>query len=174
MKITPHHDVAAGAGWFDSPVVTFIAENALFLAGLWFYTRFAPKVSQTGWHTHKGRLTGMAALFVLLRPAISGPGPVAPGDEARDCFLPLTGPIIEIRGTFLSYAALNAWLDRVQQTVAEVRKKGTVHVFKLGPPTFEPFRSLTGGAPLIMCDQDLNMLNIIVGDNGRLWLVDWK
>ncbi|KAH9929748.1 uncharacterized protein B0H18DRAFT_1148837 [Fomitopsis serialis] len=33
VKLTPHDDVAAGAGWFDSPATD----------SLWFYTRFAPK-----------------------------------------------------------------------------------------------------------------------------------
>ncbi|KZT73210.1 hypothetical protein DAEQUDRAFT_684092 [Daedalea quercina L-15889] len=64
VKITPHDDVAAGAGWFDSPAVTFAAESALFLASLWFYTRCAPRVAQTGWLAHKHRLAWVVALFI--------------------------------------------------------------------------------------------------------------
>ena len=28
-------------------------------------------------------------------------------------------------------------------------------------------------APLVLTHQDLNMRNLIVGDDGRLWVIDW-
>ncbi|KAH9837342.1 uncharacterized protein C8Q71DRAFT_809565 [Rhodofomes roseus] len=87
VKITPHDDVAAGAGWFDSPVVDFLAENALFLASLWFYTRFAPKVTQTGWLTNKGRLTWIALFFAAQQAQFCFMA--APTQEARWVHAPL-------------------------------------------------------------------------------------
>ena len=87
MKITPHDDVAAGAGWFDSPVVTFIAENALFFASLWCYTRFAPRVAQTGWLTNKGRLTVIVAFFVAQQAQFCFTA--APTQETRWVHAPL-------------------------------------------------------------------------------------
>jgi len=81
VKLTPHDDVAAGAGWFDSPTTDFLGETALFLASLWVYTRFAPKVTQTGWLTHKNRLTWIAGFFVAQQAQFCFTA--APTQEAR-------------------------------------------------------------------------------------------
>lgn len=61
--------------------------------------------------------------------------------------------------------------NRAQRVSAKARQRHSVHASE--PPTFEPSGSLMCRARLVLCHQDLNMRNIIVGDDGRLWQVDW-
>lgn len=64
IKITPHDSFQLGAGLFDSPVATFLVECAIYLAGLWVYTTFAPITTKVGYKTHKNRLWGIT-LFLI-------------------------------------------------------------------------------------------------------------
>jgi len=68
VKITPHDNNALGAGLFDYPLLTFLAESAIFMSGIYAYTAFAPKVTQTGLLTHKNRLS-MIVGFMLVQQA---------------------------------------------------------------------------------------------------------
>lgn len=47
-KITPGDDTVYGAGLFDYPLATFVAENIIFFLGLWVYTTFSPAASKVG------------------------------------------------------------------------------------------------------------------------------
>ena len=44
-----------------------------------------------------------------------------------------------------------------------------------GVPQDDPARKdlFDGSGPLVLTHQDLNLRNIIVGEDGRLWLIDW-
>ncbi|KAI0715041.1 hypothetical protein C8Q76DRAFT_692965 [Earliella scabrosa] len=64
IKITPHDSNQLGAGMFDHPTVTFFTECAIFLAGLWVYTTFAPTATKAGYKTHRNRLPGVV-LFLI-------------------------------------------------------------------------------------------------------------
>jgi len=51
VKITPHDNVALGSGLFDHPFPLFILESAIFLAGMYVYTTYAPPIAKAGYKT---------------------------------------------------------------------------------------------------------------------------
>ncbi|KAH9911869.1 kinase-like domain-containing protein [Fomitopsis serialis] len=110
-------------------------------------------------------------LQAVRHPRSAVPGPVAPGDEARTCESPVWGQLIERRGPFTSYRDFSIWCDRAQRVGIDLLKKKPR--WTTSDLRFEPFDTIMGSSPFVLCHQDLNMRNIIVGDDGRLWLVDW-
>ncbi|KAL1951192.1 hypothetical protein VTO73DRAFT_341 [Trametes versicolor] len=98
IKITPHDSFQLGAGLFDSPVATFLVECAIYLAGLWVYTTFAPITTKVGYKTHKNRLWGIT-LFLIGAQAHFAFGS-APTTETRWVHAPL----------FLSQVLASSWL----------------------------------------------------------------
>ncbi|RDX51926.1 hypothetical protein OH76DRAFT_229787 [Lentinus brumalis] len=98
IKITPHDSNALGAGMFDHTVVTFFAECAIFLAGLWVYTAFAPMTTKAGYKTHRNRLPGIV-LFLIGAQAHFSFGS-APTNETRWVHAPL----------FLGQVLASCWL----------------------------------------------------------------
>ena len=104
----------------------------------------------------------------IRHPRCTVPGPVAP-QGARTCMSPLFGPIIEYRGPFTSYAELTAFFnDRHHIALTET--------YRIAPETAvarcrdDPFDD---SQPLVFTHHDINMRNIFMGDDGRLWLLDW-
>ncbi|CCM03655.1 uncharacterized protein FIBRA_05799 [Fibroporia radiculosa] len=87
IKLTPYDDRAIGAGLFDHPMLTFLAEAAIFLTGLWVYATFAPKVTRTGYLTNRNRLPKIVA-FMLVQQAHFCFG-AAPTYETRWVHAPL-------------------------------------------------------------------------------------
>lgn len=102
----------------------------------------------------------------IKHPRSSVPGPLAtPGEGGMICQSPLFGPIIEYRGPFETYADLtNFFNDRLSLTLLS---EGTPSTSLHSLPIFDDSQ------PLVFCNQYLNPDNFIVGDDGRLWLVDW-
>ncbi|KAI8981154.1 hypothetical protein BD414DRAFT_491820 [Trametes punicea] len=98
IKITPHDSQQLGAGMFDHPVITFLVECAIFLAGLWVYTTFAPMATKTGYRTHKNRLWAIT-LFLIGAQAHFSFGS-APTTETRWVHAPL----------FLGQVLASCWL----------------------------------------------------------------
>ncbi|KAH9913540.1 kinase-like domain-containing protein [Fomitopsis serialis] len=102
----------------------------------------------------------------IRHPRAAVPGPLSSGDDALQCTSPVFGKVIEERGPFASYAELSAWFDHAQRVVAR-----NLNAKKHPQPV--SFDAVMGTSSLVLCHQDLNMRNVIVGDDGRLWLVDW-
>ena len=93
------------------------------------------------------------------------PGPLAsPNKGGMVCQSPLFGPVIDCRGPFEIYADLtNFFNDRLSQILMSE-----------GPSTsLGSLTTFDNSQPLVFCNQYLDPDNFIVGDDGRLWLVDW-
>ncbi len=91
------------------------------------------------------------------------PGPVADGEDARVCDCPMVfGQVIPKRGPFATYAALSDFCNnRNAQALAELGDSNQ---------RVQPFDD---SMPLVLSHCDLNLRNIIVGDDGKLWMIDW-
>ncbi|KIM44983.1 hypothetical protein M413DRAFT_51094, partial [Hebeloma cylindrosporum] len=102
----------------------------------------------------------------IRHPRSSVPGPMGGPDEGgRICPSPVFGPIVDRRGPFASYADLTHFFnERLARLLKSQRKQ---------PPSLETFTTFDDSQPLVLTHQDLNPRNFIVGDDGRLWLVDW-
>ncbi|CDO71457.1 hypothetical protein BN946_scf184909.g51 [Trametes cinnabarina] len=98
-------------------------------------------------------------------PAGAPPGPLSGGEPPRTCESPLFGPVIPYRGPFASYAEMSAFFNERHQMAMDLK-----NVPKDDPARKELFDD---SEPLVLCHQDLNLRNIIVGEGGRLWLIDW-
>ncbi|KAI0777645.1 kinase-like domain-containing protein [Trametes elegans] len=105
----------------------------------------------------------------IRHPRTAVPGPMGPGLEALRGHSPLYGPINDTLGPFSSYAEYAAfWNER--------------HAYGMTPHNATPEEEAAiaaslipfdDSAPLVFTHNDLAMRNIIVGDDGRLWLIDW-
>jgi aminoglycoside phosphotransferase (APT) family kinase protein len=98
----------------------------------------------------------------------SVPGPL--GDSPRWC----GGLIFGIgvgSGPFPDYASLSAFYNRkldIAKKITYPDRHGN-QIPSAGPDT-EPFDD---SRPLVFAHQDLTMRNVILGRDGRVWLVDW-
>ena len=94
------------------------------------------------------------------------PGPIASDDQIRRPRAQMIGGQLgRSRAPFGSYAEMSAWWNEryaMSMECAPQRHEGA-------PP--EPFDD---SAPLVLTHCDLNMRNILVGDDGRLYLIDWE
>ncbi len=74
--------------------------------------------------------------------------------------------------SFASYSALAAWFnDRNQRALSSPDPTSSGHCVHVPIPLDAPFDD---SEPLVFCHQDLQLRNFIVGDDGNLWLVDFK
>ncbi|KAG5634612.1 hypothetical protein H0H81_001381 [Sphagnurus paluster] len=100
----------------------------------------------------------------IRHPRSAVPGPVAP-DGPRLCMTPLFGDIGGDRGPFATYAEFSSFMKGRQYIAISCYAHHPV------PPEGRvPFDE---SAPFVMTHQDINMRNVMVGDDGRLWLIDW-
>jgi thiamine kinase-like enzyme len=90
------------------------------------------------------------------------PGPVGYDGASRQCESPVFGQVKERRGPFASYGELETFFN--SRKAAVLRQEKWSH---LSIPEFDT------SYPLVLTHQDLNPRNIIVGDDGKLWIVDW-
>lgn len=104
----------------------------------------------------------------LRRLTASPATPVGPlsNHGPRGCESPIFGQVQSRRGPFASYAELSAYFNEGHKIVLDRDHHA---------PDDHPSRKelFDDSAPLVLTHQDLNPRNIILGDDGRLWVVDW-
>jgi len=100
----------------------------------------------------------------LKASATTPPGPLS-AQGAKKCESPIFGQVQSHRGPFASYFELSAFFKERHQMAMDARKL----------PRDDPSRNdlFDNSEPLVLTHQDLNLRNIIVGEDGRLWVVDW-
>ncbi|KAI0682019.1 kinase-like domain-containing protein [Earliella scabrosa] len=113
----------------------------------------------------------ISQLRAIPHPRSTIPGPVAPGDEARRCVCPrVFGDVGGLKGPFKTYAALSAWWNHRNVLGNALRRRYRTNRAAAEGAKVEPFDD---SEPLALVHGDLNVRNIIVGDDGRIWLIDW-
>ncbi|KAJ3778630.1 kinase-like domain-containing protein [Lentinula raphanica] len=92
------------------------------------------------------------------------PGPISV-EGPRICESPVFGTIRDRRGPFASYADLADFFSERAEIAFRYAKL----------PEHHPKRSLhfDDSEALVFTHQDINPRNIIVGEDGRLWMIDW-
>ncbi|KAH9972523.1 kinase-like domain-containing protein [Russula compacta] len=100
----------------------------------------------------------------LRASATTPPGPLS-AHGPRTCESPIFGQVQSHRGPFASYSELSAFFNERHQMAMDAKKL----------PQDDPSRNdlFDNSEPLVLTHQDLNLRNVIVGEDGRLWIVDW-
>ena len=100
----------------------------------------------------------------LKASATTPPGPLS-AHGARICESPIFGPIRSDRGPFATYSELSTFFNGRHQMAMDCKKL----------PRDDPSRTdlFDNSEPLVLTHQDLNLRNVIVGEDGRLWVIDW-
>ncbi len=75
------------------------------------------------------------------------------------------GAVQSHRGPFASYAELSAFFNDRHRRALDAR-----NVAQDDPARKDLFDD---SEPLVLTHQDINLRNIVVGEGGRLWLIDW-
>ncbi|KAG6859605.1 hypothetical protein C0995_006710 [Termitomyces sp. Mi166 len=96
--------------------------------------------------------------------ATTPPGPLSV-EGPRVCHSPMFGTLRPARGPFSSYSELSKFFNERHQLAAKIA--GTPQDVPQRNECFDDFE------PLVLTHQDLNLRNIIVGKDGRLWIIDW-
>ena len=92
------------------------------------------------------------------------PGPLS-AHGPRRCESPIFGQVQSDSGPFASYFDLSAFFNERHGMAMDAKKV----------PQDDPCRNdlFDDSEPLVLTHQDLNLRNIIFGDDGRLWIIDW-
>ncbi|TFK90721.1 hypothetical protein K466DRAFT_516694 [Polyporus arcularius HHB13444] len=101
----------------------------------------------------------------LQAPPGAPPGPLAAQGPARICESPVFGAVQSHRGPFASYAELSAFFNDRHRRALDAG-----NVAQDDPARKDLFDD---SEPLVLTHQDINLRNIVVGEGGRLWLIDW-
>ncbi|KAG5334228.1 hypothetical protein C0989_003871 [Termitomyces sp. Mn162] len=97
--------------------------------------------------------------------ATTPPGPLS-AQGPRICESPVFGAIQSWRGPFASYSELSIFFNK--------RHKMTADFHHRLPQDDSSRRELFDDSkPLVLTHQDLSLRNIIVGEDSRLWIIDW-
>ncbi|KAG5732289.1 hypothetical protein E4T56_gene11349 [Termitomyces sp. T112] len=101
----------------------------------------------------------------LEAPSTTPPGPISVNGP-RICQSPLFGQVRPTRGSFASYAADLSYFFNKCHKKASDRKN---------IPLDDPLRAdkFDDSEALVLTHHDLNLRNMILGEDGRLWIVDW-
>ncbi|KAI0352037.1 hypothetical protein OH77DRAFT_830725 [Trametes cingulata] len=99
----------------------------------------------------------------LKAPAGTPPGPLS--TQPRICKSPIFGQVQSDRGPFASYAELSAFFNQRHHMALDNKDV----------PRDDPARKdlFDDSGPLVLTHQDLNLRNIIMDRDGRLWLIDF-
>jgi thiamine kinase-like enzyme len=101
--------------------------------------------------------------YVLQMQSLSDPRPGPPGGNvAQLCKGVYFGE--GLVGPFQTYADLTAWYNH-KQSAARGHPRSKI------PENAAPFDD---SMPLVFVHQDLNMDNLLLGDDGKLWVLDWS
>ncbi|EMD37144.1 hypothetical protein CERSUDRAFT_115059 [Gelatoporia subvermispora B] len=92
------------------------------------------------------------------------PGPLS-AYAPRICESPIFGQVRSRRGPFASYSEFSAFFNDRHRMALDI-----AHIPKDRPSWRDLFDD---SEPLVLTHQDLNPRNIILGEDGRLWIVDW-
>ena len=100
----------------------------------------------------------------LKASATTPPGSLS-AQGARRCESPIFGRVQSDRGLFSTYSELSAFFNKRHQMAMNCKKL----------PRDDPSRNdlFDNSEPLVLTHRDLNLRNIIVGEDGLLWIVDW-
>ncbi|KAJ3563800.1 hypothetical protein NP233_g8703 [Leucocoprinus birnbaumii] len=92
------------------------------------------------------------------------PGPLSTHGP-RICESPIFGRVQSHRGPFASYSELSAWFNKRHQMAMDIKKL----------PQNDPSRNdlFDNTRPLVLTHQDLNLRNIMIDEDSRLWIIDW-
>ncbi|KAI6026876.1 kinase-like domain-containing protein [Pisolithus microcarpus] len=91
------------------------------------------------------------------------PGPLSV-QGPQMCESLVFGQVQSSRGPFTSCSEFSTWFNKRCKMGLDARRLPEDH------PLREKFDD---SGPLVLTHQDINLRNIILGDDGRLWLVDW-
>ncbi|KAI6097844.1 kinase-like domain-containing protein [Pisolithus sp. B1] len=93
------------------------------------------------------------------------PGPLSV-QGPQICESPIFGQVQSRRGPFSSYSELSAFFNTRCKMALDAE----------GVPEDHPSRKkkFDDSGPLVLTHQDLNLRNIMLGDDGRLWIIDWE
>ncbi|KAI6106140.1 kinase-like domain-containing protein [Pisolithus croceorrhizus] len=92
------------------------------------------------------------------------PGPLS-AQGPRICENPVFGPVRSHRGPFSSYLELSTFFNERCKMALDAKRVPEDHPSRK--------KKFDDSEPLVLTHQDLNLRNIILGDDGRLWIVDW-
>ncbi|KAG5353321.1 hypothetical protein C0989_008306 [Termitomyces sp. Mn162] len=100
----------------------------------------------------------------LKASATTPPGPLSI-QGPRFCESPMFGTVRSHRGPFASYTELSGFFNERHQVAERL----------IGTPQDDPHRKehFDDSEPLVLTHQDLNLRNIIIDKDGRLWIIDW-
>ncbi|KAG6860321.1 hypothetical protein C0995_012679 [Termitomyces sp. Mi166 len=100
----------------------------------------------------------------LEAPCTTPPGPVS-GNGPLVCRSPLFGYVRSTHGPFASYAELSHFFNERHKMAADLKKI----------PLDDPSRAnkFDDSEALVLTHQDLNLRNMILGEDGRLSIIDW-
>ena len=94
------------------------------------------------------------------------PGPLADSPQKCDGYV-----FHKPCGPFPDYASLSAFYNRKLDITKDITYRDDQgNEIPYADPDTEPFDD---SRPLVLAHQDLSMRNIILGRDGRIWLVDW-
>ncbi|KAI6139140.1 hypothetical protein EDD17DRAFT_1770646 [Pisolithus thermaeus] len=101
----------------------------------------------------------------LSAPPTTPPGPLS-AQGPRICESPVFGQVQSSRGPSSSYSELSTFFNERCKMVLDAK----------GVPEDHPSRKkkFDDSGPLVLMHQDLNLRNVIPGDDGRLWIIDWR
>ncbi|KAG6861015.1 hypothetical protein C0995_004868 [Termitomyces sp. Mi166 len=100
----------------------------------------------------------------LKASATTPPGPFS-ARGPQICESPIFGGVQSTRGPFTSYSEFSQFFNKRHKMSADNKKI----------PPEDPKRKerFDDTEPLVLTHQDLNLRNIMVGEDGRLWMIDW-
>ncbi|KAI0666529.1 hypothetical protein C8Q78DRAFT_1109080 [Trametes maxima] len=102
----------------------------------------------------------------LKAPAGAPPGPLCTDRSARTCESPpVFGQVQSNRGPFASYAELSTFFNERHRMALDIK-----NVPQDDPAWADLFDD---SEPLVLTHQDINLRNVVVDKEGRLWLIDW-
>ncbi|KAJ3575736.1 hypothetical protein NP233_g909 [Leucocoprinus birnbaumii] len=103
-------------------------------------------------------------LRCLKGSATTPPGPLSTYGP-RTCGSPIFTQVRFHRGPFASYSELSAWFNKRHQMAMDIE----------GLSQDDPSRNdlFDDSRPLVMTHQDLNLRNIMIDEDSRIWIIDW-